>query len=137
MRRVTDCLKENCKGVNFCLTEKGENLIVEVAKSDVEKVIETLQDSFPNVAPMRLASAMMQYLHQFILVKPMVTESPVVSVDGTVIPTIEKILVDQLSDKEYAQENPDQKKKRFLQTMETRFSNWRKSFASGKPYKSK
>ena len=119
MRRVTDCLKENCEGVNFCLTEKGENLIVEVAKSDVEKVIKTLQDSFPNVAPMRLASAMMPYLHQFILVKPMVTESPVVSVDGTVIPTIEKILVDQLSDKEYADENVAQKKKRFLQTIET------------------
>jgi hypothetical protein len=71
------------------------------------------------VAPLKLAYAMLPYLNQFILVKPMVSEAPLVSIEGITIPSLEKILVDQLSDREYSHEDPAHKKKRFLQTLET------------------
>ena len=113
MRAVADFLEENRQGLIFVLTETGDNLIVEVPKSEVESVTELLIGKFENVAPFRLAQAMLPYLHQFILVKPMITEAPVVSVDGILIPTLEKIMVDMISDKD------KNEKKHFLQMMET------------------
>lgn len=118
MRAVADFLEENCEGLIFTLTETPDNLVVEVPKSDVEKVTTLLLTQFDNVAPLKLAYAVLSYLHRFILVKPMVTEAPVVSVEGILIPTLEKILVDLISDKEYDEE-PEERKKRFLQMMET------------------
>jgi predicted nucleotidyltransferase len=45
---------------------------------------------------------MIEDLHDFILVKPMITESPVFYTEGVSVPELEKLLVDQDSDKEYA-----------------------------------
>ncbi|HAC40082.1 MAG TPA: hypothetical protein DCF48_00730 [Rikenellaceae bacterium] len=44
----------------------------------------------------------MDDLHDFILVKPLVSEAPVVDYEGVLIPELEKVLVDHESDKEYA-----------------------------------
>jgi hypothetical protein len=118
MRAVADYLEENRQGLIFVLTETEENLIVEVPKSEVDSVTGQLLGRFENVAPFRLAQAMLPYLHQFILVKPMITEAPVVSVEGILIPTLEKILVDLISDKENQKES-NQRKLRFLQMIET------------------
>jgi predicted nucleotidyltransferase len=45
---------------------------------------------------------MMEDLHDFILVKPLISESPVFERDGVSVPNLEKLLVDYDSDKEYA-----------------------------------
>lgn len=119
MRRVTDYLIEHCEGINFCIKEKEGNLFVEVPKMDINAVMEALQKSFENVAPLRLAHPMLPYLHSFILVKPMVSESPLVRFDGIPIPSIEKELVDCLGDWEYGCENAIQKKNAFQHAMET------------------
>ncbi|MBR6864123.1 MAG: nucleotidyltransferase family protein [Bacteroidales bacterium] len=44
----------------------------------------------------------MEDLHDFILVKPLISESPVFENDGVFIPHLEKRLVDYEADKEYA-----------------------------------
>ena len=44
----------------------------------------------------------MNDLHDFILVKPLVTEAPLRYEDGIVVPDLEKILVDHEADKEYS-----------------------------------
>ena len=45
---------------------------------------------------------MMDDLHDFILVKPLISESPVYMEDGVLVPELEKLLVDRDADKEYA-----------------------------------
>ena len=45
---------------------------------------------------------MMEDLHDFILVKPLISESPIHEEDGIFVPELEKLLVDRDSDKEYA-----------------------------------
>lgn len=119
MREVADYLIENCEGIGFCIKEKDSNIIVEVSKADIETVTASLQVGFDNVAPLRLAHPMLPYLHRFILVKPMVSEAPLVSVEGIPIPTTEKELVDSLADWEYENESVSQKKKDFQHIMET------------------
>ena len=119
MRAVADYLIEHCEGIHFCVKEKDGNLIVEVSKADIGAVMEALLKGFENVAPLRLAHPMLPYLHGFILVKPMVSEAPLVSIEGIPIPSTEKELVDRLGDWEYEQEDDTFKKKAFQQAMET------------------
>ena len=119
MRILADYLEENCPGICFCITEKGDNLIIEVAKSELDTMVTALQLKYDNVAPLKLAYPMLSYLHHFILVKPMVTEAPIISMDGVVVPTIEKTMVDLLSDKEYTVDGQETNMRRFLQLMET------------------
>lgn len=120
MRAVADYLIEHCEGIHFCVKEKDGNLYVEVSKAEISAVMEALRRGFENVAPLRLAHPMLPFLHGFILVKPMVSEAPLVSIDGVPIPATEKELVDQLGDWEYEHEDSAQKKKDFQHIMETR-----------------
>ncbi len=120
MRAVADYLIGHCEGIPFCVKEKDRNLIVEVSKADIHTVIEVLQGGFDNVAPLRLAHPMLPYLHQFILVKPMVSEAPLDSIEGIPVPATEKELVDSLADWEYEHESASRKLYHFQHIMETK-----------------
>lgn len=102
MRAVSDLLTENFVGMDHCVTDTLRNLIVEVPKSMCEDVRATLKQQFPDVALIRNAYPMMEDLHDFILVKPLVSEAPIHDEDGIPVPELEKMLVDYEADKEYA-----------------------------------
>jgi len=74
-------------------------------------VLTALKRHFPDVADIRKAYQMMDVLHDFVLVKPMVSEAPLTEAEAMAVPTLEKQLVDRISDKEYIDEAP----KRFYQ----------------------
>ena len=102
MRAVSDVLTEAFVGMNHCIMETSRNLIVEVPKQQCEEVRNVLKLQFPDVALIRNAYQMMEDLHDFILVKPLVSESPIYEECGISVPELEKILVDYEADKEYA-----------------------------------
>lgn len=102
MRAVADCLIDSFVGMNHCITDNGRNLIVEVPKCMCDQVRTSLKQHFRDVALMRNAYLMMDDLHDYILVKPLITESPLRNEDGINVPVLEKILVDHEADREYA-----------------------------------
>lgn len=102
MRAVSDYLIYSFVGMNHCITENGRNLIVEVPKSMCEQVRVVLKQKFEDVALIRKAYSMIDDLHDFILVKPLVSEAPLRNEDGIMVPALEKLLVDHNADKEYA-----------------------------------
>lgn len=102
MRAVSEMLTGSFIGMDHCITETRRNLIVEVPKRMCEKVRTTLKCRFPDVALIRNAYPMMEDLHDFILVKPLVSEAPIYEESGIIVPELEKILVDHEADKEYA-----------------------------------
>ena len=57
---------------------------------------------FNDVALISKAYLMIEDLHDFILVKPLVTEAPLCQESGVMVPVLEKILVDHEADREYA-----------------------------------
>lgn len=69
-------------------------------------VLTALKRHFPDVADIRKAYQMMDVLHDFVLVKPMVSEAPLTEEEAMAVPTLEKQLVDRISDKEYIDEAP-------------------------------
>lgn len=102
MREVADHLIDSFVGMDHCITESGRNLIVEVPKGMCEQVRASLKPKFDDVALIRNAYAMIDDLHDFILVKPLVSEAPLRYEDGIMVPALEKLLVDHDADKEYA-----------------------------------
>lgn len=102
MRAAADTLTEAFAGMDHCITDTGRNLIVEVPKNMCESVRSVLKQRFQDVALIRNAYPMIEDLHDFILVKPIISESPVFERDGVSVPNLEKLLVDYDSDKEYA-----------------------------------
>ena len=101
MQAVADHLIEAFEGMNHCITDTGRNLIVEVPKGKCDSVRSSLKTEFPDVALIRNAYLMMEDLHDFILVKPLITEAPLYLENGIMLPNLEKILVDHEADKEY------------------------------------
>ena len=111
MRSVNEALIQDCVGINHCVCQLGRNVVVEVPRSSIEMVLTALKRHFPDVADIRKAYQMMDVLHDFVLVKPMVSEAPLTEEEAMAVPTLEKQLVDRISDKEYIDEAP----KRFYQ----------------------
>ena len=102
MREVEEILLDAFVGMNHCITAAGRNLIVEVPKGLCESVRTTLKGRFQDVALIRNAYPLFDDLHDFILVKPIISEAPVSEEHGIPVPELEKLLVDYEADKEYA-----------------------------------
>lgn len=102
MRAVEDLLLEAFVGMNHCVTEAQENLILEVPKGMCDLVRAVLKKEYRDVALIRNAYPLMEDLHDFILIKPLISESPVYEERGVCVPDLEKLLVDHDADKEYA-----------------------------------
>ena len=102
MKAVSEALTDAFAGMNHCISDTGRNLIVEVPKNLCESVRAVLKRQFQDVALIRNAYPMIDDLHDFILVKPIISESPVFKSRGVCVPELEKLLVDHDADKEYA-----------------------------------
>ena len=118
MRAVADMLTQTFVGMDHCITDTRRNLIVEVPKGMCEEVRTCLKQQFPDVALIRNAYLMMEDLHDFILVKPLISEAPIHNEDGIPVPELEKTLVDYDADKEYASLGEADVQKEFQQAFE-------------------
>lgn len=102
MHAVSEVLLDAFVGMDHCITDTRRNLIVEVPRGMCEDVRTVLKQHFPDVTLIRNAYPMIEDLHDFILIKPLISESPVYEENGVSVPELEKMLVDRDSDKEYA-----------------------------------
>lgn len=100
MKQINNLLLDNMIGIPYCLSKKGENLIVEVPKNHIDVTISILKGTFRDVVDIKKAYLMIDDLHDFIFVKPLVSESPIMTADGVFLPSPEKQIVDLCSDRE-------------------------------------
>lgn len=118
MRSVTKTLSDELEGVILCVVQHARNLVVEVSRGDVSRVIMALKKHYPDVVDIKRAYPMIEDLHDYILVKPFISESPVFRQCEVTVPTIEKLLVDRISDKEYSQNSLASTVRAFQKTFE-------------------
>ena len=118
MKAVSQRLIEAFVGMDYCITEMARNQIVEVPKNMCEAVRVVLKQSFDDVALIRNAYPMMEDLHDFILVKPLISEAPIFEQGGVTVPELEKMLVDHDADKEYAALSDSDIQKEFQRAFE-------------------
>ena len=86
-------------GVSFSIAARGDNYWVETEKSRVDAFVECLSGKFRRVLSLRQARASAVSLHGYILVKPLITDAPLVEMEGVPVPALEKSLVDAVADR--------------------------------------
>ena len=96
MVEVNEFLNEHCPGVNHCISQRGCNLSVEVARGDVPVVLACLRELGPKVVLSRDVARFPAPLEGYIVVGVLVSDAPVMRLDGCVVPSLEKRLVDSL-----------------------------------------
>ena len=89
MMEVAGILIDAFEGMDHCITDAPRNLIVEVPKGRCEEVRTVLKQHFPDVALMKNAYPMLEDLHDFILVKPLISEAPLYEDQRVFVPELE------------------------------------------------
>ena len=97
MTEVNSLLISTCPGIRHCLNEVNGNLSVMVYKSDIPLVLHCLQEHYTNVLTKKDLSRFPLPLSGYIVVEPLVTESPLDEVEGVCVPSLEKELVDGIA----------------------------------------
>ena len=118
MQAVEDLLFDKFVGMDHCVTDTHRNLIVEVPRKMCEDVRFALKSQFEDVALIKNAYLMIDDLHDFILVKPIISEAPLFYEGSIPVPELEKSLVDYYADKEYASLTADDIQKEFQRAFE-------------------
>lgn len=96
MKDVANTLIESCEGVNHCVIHRGKSLEVQAYKGDLPLVYSALKSSYDKVAYKKDIAAVEDTLEGFIVLSPMITESPLLESEGVSVPSLEKELVDAL-----------------------------------------
>lgn len=105
--QISRILMDELPELDNCISRSGENIVVEVSRNRVADAIMCLHKHFRDVVDIRNAYKMINDLHDFVLVKPLVSEAPVYEYQGVYVPTIEKRLVDMVSDGENKNKSED------------------------------
>ena len=96
MLEVNGYLINNCKGINHCVSQRGKNLFVEVARKDIASVLLSLGRHYEKVVQIKEYKLFPAALEGFIVVGPLVSEAPMTEVSSCPVPSIEQSLVDSL-----------------------------------------
>lgn len=89
-------------GASLCIsTMDGSNVVVETDRKVVDKMLVFLRGRYLNVFTFREAIANRSALKDAIVVKALITDSPLVSFEEMNAPSLEKTLVDLVADKDF------------------------------------
>lgn len=115
MQEVNLYLHNACIGVNYCICQKGKNLFVEAANSDLYPIENALKEVFIKVAREKEAILLLPGLEGYIILKPLVSDAPVIIENDVPVPSVEKEIVDYL---ERNKKTPEAIMPLFQKTME-------------------
>ena len=96
MKSLCKAMTEGCVGVNNCISRRGKNTLVEVSRSDLDFVYDYLKTRLGKVVLAKDAERFPGVLEGYIFVGILVSDSPLMAVDGVPVPSLEKTLADQL-----------------------------------------
>jgi len=102
MLELNKLLVSEFTGASLCIsTMDGSNVVVETDRKVVDKMLVFLRGRYLNVFTFREAIANRSALKDAIVVKALITDSPLVSLEEMNAPSLEKTLVDLVADKDF------------------------------------
>ena len=99
MREVNDFLIDNCVGITHSLIQRDDNLYVEASRKDAAVIYDSLRNKYGKVVREKDAARFPAKLNGYIIVGTLVSEAPLSRTRQMQIPTLEKLLVDDLCNK--------------------------------------
>ena len=100
MKEINEYLISTCVGVNHCISEKAGNLYVQVYKSDMSDVKDALIKKYSGILTVEDFKRFPLVLEGFIVIDRLISESPLVDINGVVVPSLEKKIVDSILEKD-------------------------------------
>lgn len=126
MRKVSG-ICDGLVGVDYCLSGKRPgpgkmpydgNLLLEVHKEHIAEALALLRENGQKALPYRDALPVLEQLDGFVIVRPMVSGSVVLNMEGVPVPSLEKMLVDLVADSGRLFIAPDAIQKNFQRAFE-------------------
>lgn len=96
MREVANILERECSGINFCITDKHNNLALDVGRQDMDFIYGVLQGHGLKTISRKEADKSPVSPEGYIIVGPYISEMPVVVCDGLEVSSLEKEIVDSM-----------------------------------------
>ena len=94
MEEVNMILIQECVGIYFCMIQRGDNLYIQASKQGLPIISAALHQHYHKVIGEKDARKFPGPIEGFIILEPLVSESPVQEQDGISVPTLEKELID-------------------------------------------
>ena len=89
-------------GVNNCICGcDKDTILLEVDKRELGDILASLRSRYTGVYSFKEAIAARDSLKDAIIVKPLITDSPLLDNDGVSVPALEKKLVDLIADRDF------------------------------------
>lgn len=99
MQDVNRFLIDKCEGIDFCIKQVDNNLVLYVSGRDIKLVMSALKSTGRKVMLKKHAALFPDELDGYILLEPMVSEAPYSDIEGIHVPSLEKDIVDRICDK--------------------------------------
>ena len=96
MKEINTCLIAECPGVNHCISDDGVNVTVQVPRTDLQRILTTLNARFDKVITGSACKQMPLVVKGYIIVSVLVSDAPVCSQQGVGVPSLEKQIVDMI-----------------------------------------
>jgi len=96
MREVANVLERECSGINFCITNKCDNLALDVGRPDMDVVCRVLKGHGMKTLTSKEADKSPVPPEGYIIVGPYISEMPVVVYEGIEVSSLEKEIVDSI-----------------------------------------
>ena len=96
MSEVNDFLISHCEGIHCCISQRGNNLFVEVGREDIPSVKDTLKNRYGKAVGREEYDRFPAPLDGYIVVGRLISEAPLLEESGFYTPSLEKLLVDSL-----------------------------------------
>lgn len=96
MREVNSFLISNCEGIDHCVSQYNDNLIVQVPRKDMSNVLEALYSKYGKVVSKQVWEKLSIKLDGFIIVDVLVSDAPLLKQCGVTISSLEKKMVDMI-----------------------------------------
>ena len=102
MLELSKFMIEEFAGVNNCICGcDKDTIMLEVDKRELGGILTSLRSRYTNVYSFKEAIAARNTIMDAIIVKPLITDSPLLDNDGVSVPALEKKLVDLIADRDF------------------------------------
>ena len=104
-RELSALLIRHFAGAGLCISSGNDNILIETDRNTVDEMTVFLRSNYPNVYSFREGIRLMPLLKGAIIIKPLISDAPVIPFQGSYAPSLEKLLVDLIADEEFYKTN--------------------------------
>lgn len=119
MMELSSALTLEFVGATLCISSLDKsNILIETDRVEVDRMLIFLRERYKGVYSLREAIRNREFLKDAIIVKPIITDAPLILAEGLTAPSLEKKLVDLIADRAFFHFEDSDLKREFQRAFE-------------------